>query len=185
LDAPGPGVLRARRTWRFDGRVRPGWAEEPRLGQQSVWDFPRPPRIEPESRRVRVEHAGALLAESRRALRVLETAGAPTLYLPAADVELGRLALNPSASFCEWKGQASLFDVQVADAHASQAAWSYPDPYPEFQRLRGWLAFHPGRLDACWLGDLRARPQPGGYYGGWVTPDLAGPLKGEPGSGAW
>ena len=185
MDAPSPEVLRARRKWQFDGRIRPAWAEEPGSGRESVWDFPRPPRIEPEPRRVRVEHGGVVIAESRAALRVLETAGAPAFYLPVADVDEALLAANFEESFCEWKGRARHFDVRVSGAPALDAAWSYPDPCPEFESLRDWLAFHPGRLDGCWLGDVRAAPQPGGYYGGWVTPDLAGPIKGGPGTGSW
>ena len=185
MDAPSPEVLRARRRWRFDGRDRPGWAEEPGPGQVSVWDFPRPPRIEAETRRVRVEHAGVRVAESQASLRVLETAGAPTLYLPRGDVDWDLLIPCAAESFCEWKGRARHFDVRAAGRVAPEAAWCYPDPYPEFERLRDRVAFHPARLDACWLGDLQVAPQPGGYYGGWVTPDLAGPIKGGPGSAAW
>lgn len=185
MDAPSPEVLRARSRWRFDGRERPGWAAEPGPGQASVWDFPRPPCIEVELRRVRVEHGGGVVAESCAALRVLETAGAPTLYLPRADVDWSLLVPSAAESFCEWKGRACHFDVRVGDRVSPDAAWGYPDSYPEFQRLQDRVAFHPARLDACWLGDVRATPQPGGYYGGWVTPDLAGPFKGGPGSAAW
>ncbi len=185
MDAPSSEVLRARRKWKWNGEVRPPWADEPGPGQESVWDFPRPPRIESEPRTLRVEHAGVVVAESRAALRILETAGAPTLYLPLTDVDESRLVPSSAESFCEWKGRARHFDVRIADAVGPEAAWSYPDPYPEFEPLRDWLAFHPGRLDGCWLGDVRATPQPGGYYGGWVTPNLAGPIKGGPDSGSW
>jgi len=185
LKSVGREVLLARSRWRFTGSERPSWAERPAPGRESVWDYPRPPRIEPETRRVRVAHRGVAVAESARALRVLETAGAPTLYLPPADVDLGRLAPNAGVSFCEWKGRARLFDVLAAGDVLEAAAWCYPDPYPEFEAIRGWLAFHPGRLSDCWLAETRATPQPGGYYGGWVTPDLAGPIKGGPGSAAW
>lgn len=181
---PSPEVLRARRKWKWNGQERPAWADAPAAGQESVWDFPRPPRIEPELRTVRVEHGGEVVAETRSALRVLETAGAPALYLPVADVDPALLVVSSGESFCEWKGRARLFDV-TAGKGASEAAWSYPDPYPEFESIRGRLAFHPARVDACWLGNLRATPQLGGYYGGWVTDELAGPIKGGPGSGAW
>lgn len=182
---PGPEVLRRRQAWQYDGSERPPWAEEPGPGQESVWDFPRPPRIEPERRLVRVVHRDAVVAESRSALRILETAGAPTLYVPETDVDSERLAPGGASSACEWKGRARHFDVRVGDEIARDAAWAYPDPYPEFEAVRGWLSFHPGRLDACWLDDVRVTAQPGGYYGGWVTPDLAGPIKGGSGSGSW
>jgi uncharacterized protein (DUF427 family) len=185
LNAPGPEVLRERSKWEYDGRRRPAWADEPRSGEQSVWDFPRPPRIERESRLVRVVHGDVVLAESRSALRVLETAGAPTVYLPETDVDRSLLVPNETVSLCEWKGAARHFDVRGPASSTAEAVWTYRDPYPEFARIRGWLAFHPARVDACWLGETRVAAQPGGYYGGWVTPDLAGPIKGGPGSGSW
>jgi uncharacterized protein (DUF427 family) len=185
LDPPGPDVLRARRKWKHDGSERPPWAESPAAGQQSVWDFPRPPRIEAELRTVRVEHRGVLVAESRDALRIVETAGAPAFYLPVADVDESLLASVETVSFCEWKGRARHFRLQVAGDVVREAAWSYPDPFPEFEAIRDRFAFHPARIDGCWLGDAKATAQPGGYYGGWVTQDLSGPIKGGPGSGSW
>lgn len=180
-----PEVLRARGAWKYDGSRRPAWADEPGPGEESVWDFPRPPRIEEEARPVRVVHRDVVVAESTRALRVVETAGAPTVYVSERDVDRGLLVRGRGQSHCEWKGVAVHLDVVVAGHVAPEAAWTYPDPYPEFERLRSWIAFHPARLDACWLGDAKAVAQPGGYYGGWVTPDLAGPIKGGPGTGSW
>ena len=133
---------------------------------------------------LRVVHAGRSVAETTRGLRICETAGAPTYYFAPEDVDLSLLAAVPGQSFCEWKGRASFFDV-AGDPVAREAAWSYPDPYPEFDAVRGWLAFMPSRVDACFIGEVRATPQPGGFYGGWVTPSLAGPIKGGPGSGSW
>jgi len=165
--------------------MRPPFAVEPGPGQVSVWDFPRPPRIEPVAARVRVLFGGTFVADTTAALRVLETASPPTYYLPRADVYAGALVPAPGSSFCEWKGRASYWTVRAGDAEAVGAAWSYEHPYPAFARLLGHVAFYAGRMDACWVGELQVTPQPGGFYGGWVTPDLVGPFKGEPGTGHW
>jgi uncharacterized protein (DUF427 family) len=121
------------------------------------------------------------VAETHRGLRIVETAGAPTYYFPRSDVDAAQLVRSAASSSCEWKGTARHFDV----GDAREAAWCYPDPYPEFAAIRDWLSFLPARLEACFIGDVRAAPQPGGYYGGWVTPDLVGPIKGGPESGSW
>jgi uncharacterized protein (DUF427 family) len=178
-------ALEGRGKWKYDGSERPPWADAPGPGQLSVWDFPRPPQVDREMRTVRIEQRGVVVAESCDALRVAETSGAPAFYLPGSDVDLALLARSDAASFCEWKGRARHFDLRVAGSVAREAVWSYPDPFAEFLAIRDRLAFHPGRIDGCWLGDAKAVAQPGGYYGGWVTPDLAGPIKGGPGSGSW
>lgn len=153
---------------------------------ESVWDYPRPPRLERSVRPVRVEHAGAVLAESERAWRVLETSHPPVYYVPWEDVAAGLLAPVAVTSFCEWKGQATYFDVVVPGAQRlRRAAWTYLRPNPGFEQLAGAVAFYPQRVDACFVGDERATPQPGEFYGGWVTGDVAGPFKGEPGSEGW
>ena len=159
---------------------------EPGRGQESVWDYPRPPRVEPSKRRVRVEFAGRTIADSTRALRVCETAGPPVLYVPPDDVVMDLLVpTHGHSTFCEWKGHASYFDLVVGDARAAKAGWTYADPTPGFRNLQGFLAFYPGRVDAAYLDDERVRPQPGEFYGGWVTDDIVGPFKGEPGTGHW
>lgn len=159
---------------------------EPGPGQESVWDYPRPPRVEPSKRQVRVEFAGRTIADSGLALRVCETAGPPVLYVPADDVDMELLSPVPGHStFCEWKGNASYFDIVVGDARSAKAAWTYVDPTPAFQSLKDYLAFYPGRVDAAYLDDERVRPQPGQFYGGWITDDIVGPFKGEPGTGHW
>ncbi len=136
-----------------------------------------------------MEFAGLAVADSRRALRVVETAGAPVYYLPPADVVLGCLVPAEGWSLCEWKGVARYWDLVVGDWRSDAAAWSYPDPLTDlgqgYDRLRDYLAFYPDRVDACWLGDERVSPQPGGFYGGWVTSRIVGPLKGVPGSQDW
>ncbi|MCP4003357.1 MAG: DUF427 domain-containing protein [bacterium] len=165
-------------------RVRPAQIETPGPGQESVWDYPRPPRIERVELRVRVEHAGALLADTTRALRVCETSSPPTYYLPPADVDTGRLAPARGESLCEWKGVARFWQLREG-ASARELAWSYPEPFEEFERLRDFVGFFAGRVDACYVADQRVRPQPGDFYGGWITPDLVGPFKGHPGSESW
>lgn len=168
---------RLRAKWRYRGDVRPPFAQEPGPGQESVWDYPRPPRIEPDARPIRVESGGVLLASSSRAVRVLETAGAPTFYLPPADVAMERLRASDVRTFCEWKGEAVGYDVAGGPENA---AWSYPEPFDEFAPVAGWIAFYPA-LVACEVDGEPVRPQPGGYYGGWVTAEIVGPFKGEPG----
>jgi uncharacterized protein (DUF427 family) len=158
---------------------------EPGPGQESVWDYPRPPRVEPSTRRLRVVVDGVTVADSRRAVRVLETAGAPAYYVPPEDVRTDLLVPAQGNTVCEWKGTASYFHVQVGDRVARKAAWTYPDPNPEYAELQGWLAFYPARVDACLLDDEMARPQRGSFYGGWVTDDIVGPFKGERGTETW
>jgi uncharacterized protein (DUF427 family) len=184
-------IRRARAAWAEPGRPRPLEIEAPSPGRESVWDYPRPPRVEPVpgAARVRVEFGGRVIADSTRALRLLETSHPPSYYLPPADVDLSCLHASPGGSTCEWKGQARYWTVVVAtpagERVAERAAWSYPDPFPEFELLRDHLCFYCAPMDACWVGDRRARPQPGGFYGGWITDDLAGPFKGGPGSSGW
>ena len=150
----------------------------------SVWEYPRPPRIEAEDRRVTVSLGAEEIAVSERALRILETAGAPTVYIPPEDVRSGALRPTAGSSYCEWKGAASYFDVDAGGALASRAAWSYPEPNAAFAEIAGWVSFYPALVD-CRLGDEVVRPQPGGFYGGWVTAEITGPIKGGPGSAGW
>jgi uncharacterized protein (DUF427 family) len=158
---------------------------EPGPGQESVWDYPRPPRLEPSRRRVRVIVDDVVVADSDRALRVLETAGPPTYYVHPDDVRMDLLSAAEGHTICEWKGEAGYFHVQVGDRTARKAAWSYPDPKPDFEQIRDYVGFYPGRVDAAYLDDELVRAQPGRYYGGWVTDDIVGPFKGEPGSESW
>ena len=151
----------------------------------SVWDFPRPPAVEPEPRRVRVVLGGVAIADSARALRVLETSHPPTLYLPPEDVLPGALAPVARTSACEFKGRASYFDVRGGDRLERAAAWTFRRPTPGFEALAGHVAFYPSRMDACFLDDERVQAQDGDFYGGWVTADLTGPFKGAPGTLGW
>ena len=153
--------------------------------RESVWDYPRPPRIDPLGRRVRVELGGETLADSTGAVRILETASPPTVYLPPADVRLEYLRPARGETYCEWKGSAAYLDAIVGEKVRNRAAWTYRDPKPGFEGIRDWIAFYAGRVDAAWLDDERVVPQPGPFYGGWITAELDGPFKGEPGSEGW
>lgn len=149
-------------------------------GQESVWEYPRPPRTEPVTRRVRVVLGGVTLVDSRRALRVLETSHPPVYYVPIDDVKAGALRDAPRATFCEFKGAARYFDVVAGGARAKDAAWTYPTG-----ELESYVAFYAAKMDACFVDDEQVRPQEGGFYGGWITSDLAGPFKGGPGTQGW
>ena len=174
-----------RDKWRNFPRLRPTDIVAPGPGQESVWDYPRPPRVEPVTARVLVEFGGRVLAETTRALRVCETSSPPVYYIPPADVDLSCLVPSERTSFCEWKGVAHYWSVQTSGRIATDAGWSYPEPDPGYEAIQNFLSFYPRRMDACYVGEQRVTPQPGFYYGGWVTPDLVGPFKGVPGSEAW
>jgi len=176
--ARGPG------GWRFHGRVRPPFAVEPASGQESVWDYPRPPCIETETREVVVRVGDVEVARTRHALRVLETASPPTVYIPRADVVADYLQPAPGSSRCEWKGTARYWTVDVAAGALNAVGWSYDDPLPAFEAIRTHLSFYPGRIE-CYVDGVRVRGQAGGFYGGWVTPELVGPFKGDPGTSGW
>lgn len=181
-DADGLAVRRA--TWTNRGERRPGFAIEPTPEQESVWDYPRPPRVEPERRPVVVRHGGVEVARTDRALRVLETASPPVVYVPPEDVRMELLRPNGRTSLCEWKGRAVYFDVATPSGEVTAGAWAYPDPFDGYQAIAGYVSFYPGLLE-CRLGGERVRPQAGGFYGGWVTDEIVGPFKGESGTAGW
>ena len=156
-----------------------------RPGQESVWDYPRPAIAQPSVLALRVEFAGEVIAETSRGVRPLETSHPPTYYFPPSDVAMEFLEPSGHRSLCEWKGQARYHDVCVDGRRASRAAWTYRAPTPAFDILRGYLAFYPGLMDACFVDGERVTAQPGGFYGGWVTRHVAGPFKGGPGSQGW
>lgn len=157
----------------------------PGPGQESVWDYPRPPGLESVAERVRVILAGVTVADSTAALRVLETSHPPNYYLPAADVDARYLVASERRSFCEFKGLAHYWSVIAGGRHELDAAWSYPEPSPGYELLTNHVAFYGARMDQCWVGDELSTPQPGGFYGGWVTSSVVGPFKGGPGSLRW
>ena len=174
----------ARRKWRAVRRERPQHVEPVGAGEESVWDYPRPPRLEPARRPVRVEFGGVVVGQTRRALRVCETAGPPVYYIPRDDVRMEFLEAAEQQTFCEWKGVARHWSIRAGEHFSAEAAFDYPEPEPGYEALLGPLAFYPGRVE-CWLGGERVRPQPGEYYAGWVTDDIKGPFKGSPGSEGW
>ena len=148
---------------------------------ESVWEYPRPPRVERTSRRIRVELGGETIVDSTRAVRVLETSHPPVYYVPVDDVAPGALAPagDPRRTFCEWKGHADYFDVSAGGRMVDRAAWTYREPAPGFEALRDHVAFYPRPMDACWVDDERVEAQPGGFYGGWITSDVSGPFGGR------
>lgn len=158
---------------------------EPGPGQESVWDYPRPPRLEPTSSHLVVEFGGVTLADTTRGFRVLETSQAPAFYLPPDDVAFEHLVATSSRTFCEWKGYASYWTVEVDGRRSPDAAWSYPTPTPPFAELRDHVAFYPQRVDACWVDGEQVRPNEGDFYGGWVTSKVVGPFKGAAGTRYW
>jgi uncharacterized protein (DUF427 family) len=165
--------------------VRRPTPEPPGPGQESVWDYPRPPRLERTSRLVEVTFGGRLVARTDTALRVLETSHPPTYYLPLASFVEGALRPATGGSVCEWKGRAAYLDVVAGDAVAPRAAWHYPSPTPAFAGIAGHVALYPGAMDRCTVDGEVVRAQPGGFYGGWVTSSVVGPFKGDPGTTAW
>lgn len=152
---------------------------------ESVWDYPRPPRLERVAPRLRVVFGGRTIVDTVAGWRVLETSHPPTYYCPPSDVAPEVLKAPRRASLCEWKGRAVLYDVAVGEHRAEGAAWAYPDPTPAFRAIAGCLAFYAGPMEACFVGEERVTPQPGGFYGGWITPGIVGPFKGGSGSMGW
>jgi uncharacterized protein (DUF427 family) len=174
----------AERLWKHRGQNRPAFAIEPGPGQESVWDYPRPPRLVPDRRLVEVRAGELTVARSTRAVRVLETASPPTFYLPREDVRTDLLRPAPGSSFCEWKGRAGYFDLVVGETVIERAAWTYERPFEAFSGIASHVSFYPGRV-ACSVDGERVRAQAGGFYGGWITDEILGPYKGEPGTGGW
>lgn len=157
----------------------------PGPGQESVWDYPRPPRLERVNKHIRIIFNGVTIADSHNAYRVLETSHPPVYYLPRADIRQEYILPATGTSWCEWKGQAVYFTVKVADKVAERVGWAYPNPTSSFRAIAGHIAFYAGPMDACWVDGECARPQPGHFYGGWITADIVGPFKGEPGTSGW
>jgi uncharacterized protein (DUF427 family) len=157
----------------------------PEPGQESAWEYPRPPRLESTPKRIQIVFAGATIADTTHAWRVLETSHPPVYYLPPGEVRRDLLVPSSRASFCEWKGQAAYWSVVVGERTAPDAVYAYPAPTPAFGAIRGYFAFYAGPMDGCFVDGERVIPQAGGFYGGWITRDIVGPFKGGPGSEGW
>lgn len=158
---------------------------EPGPGQESVWDYPRPPVVEPVAERLRVEFGGETVAQTDRGLRVLETSHPPAYYFPRDDVRMELLEPDVGTTFCEFKGEATYFAIVVGDRVAPMAAWTYESPSPGYEELAGMLSFYASRTDACYVGEEMVEPQAGDFYGGWITSTVVGPFKGGPGTAGW
>ncbi|MDZ7683421.1 MAG: DUF427 domain-containing protein [Fodinibius sp.] len=158
---------------------------EPGPGQESVWDYPRPPKLENCDEVIRVTFNGKEIVRSSNAKRVLETSHPPVYYIPQQDIQMQYLHEIPGTTYCEWKGQAHYFDVTVGDQTAKKAAWNYPNPTGKFQSMAGYLAFYAHKMGSCHVGDEKVNAQKGGFYGGWITSDIVGPFKGEAGTAGW
>lgn len=156
---------------------------DPARAVESVWDYPRPPRTEEDSRRVVVRSREIVLADTTRSIRVLETSHPPVFYLQPSEVEMTLLRANPHTTFCEFKGRAVHWDV-IAGSTISRAAWSYPTPSPGFEEIQDWIAFYPSKAE-CTVEGEAVKAQAGGFYGGWITAEITGPFKGEPGTRGW
>lgn len=157
----------------------------PRPGQESVWDYPRPPALELAERRIQIELDGVRIADAPRAYRVLETSHPPTWYIAPEHLAEAHLQRTARSSFCEWKGQAFYVDVVVGDRRLSNVGWGYDAPTPRFAPIAGHIAFYAGPFDRVTVDGIEVVAQPGGFYGGWITPDVVGPFKGIPGSMGW
>ncbi len=158
---------------------------KPAAGQESVWDYPRPPRTEVVNGVIRLRFGGILIAETRHAVRVLETSHPPTYYIPMQDIAAKYLKKADGESFCEWKGTAKYFSLEVDGKKAEKVAWYYPNPNAAFASIKNHVAFYASALDECTVNGEQVKPQPGGFYGGWITSNIVGPFKGEPGSEGW
>ena len=159
--------------------------EKPGPGQESVWDYPRPPRLENCTRRVRVIVGGVTIADSTRTRRVLETSHPPVYYIPPEDVDVECFVDSPDRSWCEWKGEARYYSVVVPGKAIDKAAWYYPNPRSRFAEIEGYVAFYPSKMDACYIDEERVQAQEGDFYGGWITSNIVGPFKGAPGTLGW
>lgn len=158
---------------------------EPQPGQESVWDYPRPPRVEPSSRRVRIVFNGETIADTTRAVRVLETSHPPTYYIPPEDIRMNYVQPEAQTSFCEFKGRASYVALEVNGRQVEHAGWRYPQPTAGFESIRNHIAFYPSKMDACCVDDERVQAQEGDFYGGWITSEIVGPFKGGAGTWGW
>lgn len=158
---------------------------EPKPGEESVWAYPRPPKIEDCIKLIKIIFNNVIIAETNHAKRVLETSHPPVYYIPPEDIKMNYLTPAENHSFCEWKGEANYYHLTVADKTVRYACWYYPAPIPKLAELKNYMAFYAGKMDACYIDDELVTPQPGKFYGGWITKNIVGPFKGEEGSEGW
>ncbi|MEM7091416.1 MAG: DUF427 domain-containing protein [Actinomycetota bacterium] len=180
-DAVPAWLRHARDHWTNRGDRRPEFAIEPGPGQESVWDYPRPPAVVADGREVAVDGSAGPIARADRSVKVCETSHPPAFYVPPESIVDASLVIVPGSSHCEWKGQAEYVAVVGT---TEPVGWRYPKPYAEFADYANWVSFYPALVECRVAGEL-ARPQAGGFYGGWITDDVVGPFKGEPGTSAW
>ena len=154
-------------------------------GQESVWAFPRPAIAQPTSSHILIEHQGRVIADTRSSFRTLETSHPPSYYIPRSAIAPDTLRRSSGSSFCEWKGAATYWDVIVGEVVLPRVGWSYANPTPAFESLRDHLAFYAAPFDRCSVDGDTVIPQPGDFYGGWITSRVVGPFKGTPGSRGW
>lgn len=157
----------------------------PGPGQESVWDYPRPPRVEDVTKRIRIIFNNELIVDTHRSRRALETSHPPNYYIPKSDIKMEYLTLSTHSTFCEWRGRPEYYTLQVGDRKAENVAWCYPEIFPTFEGLLGHIGFYPGPMDACYIDDEKVQPQEGNFYAGWITDDIVGPFKGGPGTWGW
>ena len=154
--------------------------------QESVWDYPRPPRLERSPKHIQIIFDGITIADSYDTYRVLETSHPPVYYIPPKDLKMEYLQQTSNKqSFCEWKGVANYYTLQVRDKQVVNAGWFYTNPTPEFAPIKNYVAFYPTQMDACYVDGEKVTPQPGNFYGGWITKDITGPFKGAAGTWGW
>lgn len=167
-----------RDKWEYRGQKRPSFSLKPKKGQESVWDYPRPPVLDPDNREVIVKWKNIIVANSSKTIRLLETASPPTFYIPPQDVNLDIMIKTDKTSRCEWKGKAIYWNILVDGDKIINAAWSYQTPFDDYKEIAGYFCFYPKKVQ-CFVDGEKVRPQPGGFYGGWITDEIVGPVKGE------
>lgn len=158
---------------------------EPQVGQESVWDYPRPPLLQPTNKHLKIIFNGEIIAETSVAFRVLETSHPPVYYFPPEDVRMEFLTEAGGSSFCEWKGRAGYYDLQVGERLVKAAAWFYANPTESFAEIKNYIAFYPSKMDACFVNEELVQAQEGDFYGGWITSEIVGPFKGGAGTWGW
>jgi len=168
--------------WKYNGHTRQPFAETPGPGQESVWDYPRPPKLVADHRHIVARRGDLLIADSLKTYRILETAGPPTFYISPRDVHVELMKPFPGTSICEWKGAAKYWPLETSISAREAIAWSYPTAQAPYGASSDYFSFYPSRVE-CLV--ERVRPQPGYFYGGWITNEIAGPWKGDPGTEAW